>query len=322
MTEGTKLPPHIEFSVVIPIFNEDENIDELYTRLKPVMEQICRASNVSPESFEIIMVDDGSNDGSWQRICNIHQKDRRVKGISFSKNFGHHLGITAGLDYSQGKSVILLDGDLQDPPEEIPKLIQKYQEGYDLVYGIRQEKSDTFLRKISSFLFWWILRKFSDVDIPRGQTMLRILSRRLVDSLRTMKERSRFIHGMMAWAGFRVATVQVHHNPRIKGTSKYNIPKMFKLAFHAVTSFSIVPLRIATYLGFISSLTSFVIGMIFVYRKVFLGIPVLGYASIIVSIFFVGGIQLLVLGIFGEYLGRTYQEIQKRPLYIIKESLL
>ena len=316
MTDSTP-----EFSVVIPICNEQENIPELCRRLTGVMESLCASLNLPDDCYEIILVDDGSRDASWERIKTFHDSDRRVKGISFSRNFGHHIALTAGIDSARGNSVILMDGDLQDPPEEIPVLFGKFREGYDIVYGIRQRREDPLLKKMTSSVFWWILRRFSGVDIPQGQTMLRILSRRLIESMKGMRERARFIHGMMAWAGFRTATVTVRHDPRTKGKSKYNIPKMFRLAFHAVTSFSTVPLRLATYLGFLSALASFLIGMYFVYKRIFFGIPVLGYASIIVSIFFVGGIQLLVLGIFGEYLGRTYQEVQARPLYLIQESL-
>lgn len=302
-----------EFSIVIPIFNEEENISELYRRLSAVMEKLG--------TYEIIMVDDGSKDRSWNLIKELHAKDSRVKGVSFSRNFGHHLAITAGLDHAKGKAIILMDGDLQDQPEEIPKLFEKSKEGYDLVYGIRKERYDPLLKKITSFIFWWILRKFSGVDMPRGQTMLRILSRRVVDVLRDMREYARFIHGMMAWTGFDITTIEVEHSPRTKGKSKYNITQLFKLAFHAVTSFSTVPLRLAIYTGIFSSFISLLVGLYFIYRKIFYNIPVLGYASIIVSIFFVGGIQLLVLGIFGEYLGRTYQEVQRRPLYVMKEIL-
>lgn len=310
-----------EFSVVIPIYNEEENIPELYRRLTSVMEALCIGMNKTENCYEIIMVDDGSKDSSWHIIDEIHSGDRRVKGISFSRNFGHHIAITAGLDCAKGRAVILLDGDLQDPPEEIPRLFEKFRGGYDLVYGIRQERKDPAFKRLTSYLFWWILRIFSGVDIPQGQTMLRILSGRLVGVLKEMREQARFVHGMMAWAGFKTTTLEVKHSPRIKGKSKYNVHKMFKLAFHAVTSFSTVPLRLATYMGFTSSLISFIVGMYFLYKKIAYGIPVLGYASIIISIFFVGGIQLLVLGIFGEYLGRTYQEIQRRPLYIVKDSL-
>lgn len=311
-----------EFSVVIPVCDEQENIPELHSRLKDVMETLCHKENLSGDCYEIIMVDDGSSDNSWPIIKGIHERDKRLKGISFSRNFGHHIAITAGLDCARGRAVILMDADLQDPPEEIPKLFEKFKEGYDVVYGIRRQRKDTFFKRISSSLFWWILRRFSGVDIPCGQTMLRILSRRLVDALKDMRERARFIHGMMAWSGFNAQTVEVEHNPRMKGKSKYNMTRMFRLAFHAVTSFSTVPLRFATYMGLASSVISFLIGAYFLYKKIFWGIPVLGFAAIIVSIFFVGGIQLLVLGIFGEYIGRTYQEVQRRPLYLVKESFL
>jgi len=310
-----------KISIVIPIYNEEENIHELHKRLTAVLEKISSNEGIHIDSYEIIMVDDGSTDNSWSIIKTIHEKDTRAKGISFSKNFGHHISITAGLDYASGDAVVLMDGDLQDPPEEIPKLFEKLKQGYDLVYGIRQQRRDPVLKKVSSYLFWWLLRRFSGVDIPQGQTMLRIMSRRLVDTIKEMREHARFVHGMMAWAGFKSITVEVKHAERLKGKSKYNIPKMFKLAFHAVTSFSTVPLRLATYTGLVSSFISIIAGIYFIYLKIFHNIPVLGYASIMVSIFFVGGIQLLVLGIFGEYLGRTYQEVQRRPLYILKESL-
>ncbi|MEK6692721.1 MAG: glycosyltransferase family 2 protein [Nitrospirota bacterium] len=303
----------IIFSVVIPVYNEEENIAELYRRLAAVMEKLG--------SYEIIFVDDGSKDRSWELIKEFHKKDPRIRGISFSRNFGHHIAITAGLDHAKGEAVILMDGDLQDPPEEIPRLYEKFTEGYDIVYGIRKERKDKITKKITSFIFWYILRRFSGVDMPRSQTMLRILSRRMVNVLKDMREYARFIHGMMAWAGFDVASVEVEHSQRLKGKSKYNIPRMFKLAFHGVTSFSTVPLKLAIYIGLISSFISLIVGLYFIYRKLFYNIPVLGYASIIVSLFFIGGIQLLMLGIFGEYLGRTYQEVQRRPLYILKEYI-
>lgn len=312
----------MKISVIIPIYNEEENILELHKRLTAVLENLSNHKSVPLDSYEIIMIDDGSTDNSWEIIKTIHQNDPRLKGISFSRNFGHHISITAGMDSASGDAVVLMDGDLQDSPEEIPKLVEKLNEGYDLVYGIRQQRQDPLFKKISSYIFWWMLRRFSGVDMPQGQTMLRIMSRRLVDAVNNMKEYSRFIHGMMAWAGFKTITVPVKHSERLKGKSKYNITKMFSLAFHAITSFSTVPLRIATYAGFASAFVSLIAGSYFIYLKIFHNIPVLGYASIIVSIFFVGGIQLLMLGIFGEYVGRTYQEVQRRPVYIIDKKLM
>jgi len=309
-------------SVVIPIYNEEENIPELHTRLSPVLEKLCTDSGQPRDCYEIILVDDGSRDRSWNLIRELHERDKRVKGVTFSRNFGHHIALTAGLDHALGSVIVLMDGDLQDPPEEIPRMYELFRTGYDLVYGIRQARNDSLFKKLTSNIFWWILRRFSGVAIPEGQTMLRIMSRRLVDALKQMRERARFVHGMMAWVGFNVATVEIKHASRTKGKSKYNVPRMFALAFHAITSFSTVPLRLATYAGLLCSCVSMFIGFYFIYQKIFHDIPVLGYASIIVSIFFVGGVQLLILGLFGEYLGRTYQEAQKRPLYITKETLL
>lgn len=314
------MPGH-ELTVAVPIYNEEETLPELYRRITEVMENLCLKYGFPQDSYEILMIDDGSADRSWKIISELHSKDKRIKGISFSRNFGQHIALTAGLDAAKGNAVILMDGDLQDPPEEIPRLYEKLKQGYDLVYGIREQRKDPFLKRISSYLFWWILIKFSGVPIPPGQTMLRILSRRLVNAIKEMREHARFIHGMMAWAGFNVSTLEVAHSKRIKGVSKYSLPKLFKLAFHAITSFSTIPLRLATYVGLLSSIASLIIGIYFLVQKIFYGIPVLGYASIIVSIFFVGGIQLLVLGIFGEYLGRVYEEVQRRPLYIIKEYI-
>jgi len=301
------------FSVVIPVYDEEENISELYRRLTAVMEKLG--------TFELIMVDDGSKDRSWNLIKELHAKDSRVKGVSFSRNFGHHIAITAGIDYASGDAVILMDGDLQDPPEEIPKLWKKFSEGYELVYGIRKQKKDSVPKRLTSLAFWWFINRLSGINIPENQTLLRIFDRKIMDVLKNMRERARFIHGMIAWTGFRTAIQEVEHAPRKRGVSKYNVIKLFRLAFNAITSFSTLPLRLATYLGVLSAGIGLFYGLYFIYKKIFLGIPVLGYASIIVAVLFVGGIQLLILGIIGEYLGRVYQEVQARPIYILKEHL-
>jgi len=311
----------LQFSVVIPVFNEEENILELYSRLSGVLEKLCLDAGRPSDSYELIMVDDGSRDGSWRLIKELHEKDPRVKGVSFSRNFGHHIAITAGIDQAEGAAVILMDGDLQDPPEEIPKLWEKFREGNELVYGIRKEKKDSFMKRLNSRLFWWFINRLSGIDIPRNQTLLRIIDRKIVDVLKNMGERARFVHGMMAWTGFRISLMEVEHAPRFRGTSKYNFIKLIRLAFNAITSFSTVPLRLSTYLGILSAGVGMLYGFYFIYKKVFLGIPVLGYASIIVAVLFVGGVQLLIMGIMGEYLGRVYQEVQKRPLYILKDRV-
>jgi glycosyltransferase involved in cell wall biosynthesis len=214
-----------------------------------------------------------------------------------------------------------MDGDLQDPPEEIPKLYEKFKEGSEVVYGVRKGKKDSFFKQITSFIFWWFINNLSGMDIPRNQTLLRIFDRKILEVLKGMKERARFIHGMIAWAGFRTAFQEVEHAPRERGASKYNVIKLFSLAFNAITSFSTFPLRLATYLGILGAGVGLFFGLYLIYKKIFLGIPVLGYASIIVAVLFMGGVQLLILGIVGEYLGRVYQEVQARPIYILKEHL-
>lgn len=313
------MPADPRFSVVIPIFNEEENIPELYRRLTAVMERLCRDEALPNNAYEIIMVDDGSRDGSWRLIKELNEKDGRVTGISFSRNFGHHIAITAGIDAAGGDAVVLMDGDLQDPPEETLKLYKGYREGYDLVYGIRKTKKDVILKRFTSYLFWWVINRLSGMELPRNQTLLRIMDRKVIDALKGMREKARFVHGMMAWTGFRVCTIEVNHSPRLRGESKYDIFKLFKLAFNAITSFSTFPLRLATYVGLTSSAIGMVYGLYFLHKKIFLDIPVPGYASTIIAIFFMGGVQLLILGVMGEYIGRVYQEVQQRPLYIIRD---
>jgi len=303
-----------DFSVIVPIYNEEENISELCKRLAGVLEKLG--------TYEIIFVDDGSTDKSWNLIGELRKKYSNIKGISFSRNFGHHIAVTAGLDYVQGKTVILMDGDLQDPPEEIPKLFKKFSEGYNLVYGIRKGKKDSLVKRFMSYIFWGLINNLSGISIPRNQTLLRIFDRKVLDALKTMRERARFIHGMIAWVGFKTALQEIEHASRMQGVTKYNTARLFRLAFNAITSFSTFPLRLATYLGMLSAGVGLFYGFYVLYKKIFLGIPVLGYASIIVAVLFIGGVQLLILGIIGEYLGRVYQEVQARPIYVVREYIL
>ena len=308
-------------SIVVPIYNEEENISELYRRLTAVMEKLCSNEGHSIDSYEIIMVDDGSIDHSWQLIKELHEKDPRVKGISFSRNFGHHVAITAGLDHVEGEAVVLMDGDLQDPPEEIPKLYYKFKEGYDLVYAIRTRRDDSIFKKITSWIFLRMLKKISNVDINLQSGIFRVMSKRCADNMRSLREKSRFIIGLMSWVGFPQSGVEIERHKRYAGRTKYTLFKLFRLAWHGVTSFSYIPLQLATYLGFGVAAISFLVGIYILYRKLFLGIPLLGYASIIVSLFFLGGVILFVLGVIGEYIGRIYTEVQNRPLYIKKEEI-
>lgn len=304
-----------QISVVIPIYNEEENLPELHRRLKNVLE------NELGVSYEIVFVDDGSYDNSWSIIENLYARNRNVKGINFSRNFGHHIAITAGLDYLQGDTVVLMDGDLQDPPEEIPRLYEKFEEGYDIVYAIRKTRDDPLLKKIASKFFYRVFKILARVEVNLNVGIFRMMSRQAADGLKSCREKSRLTTALMTWTGFSRIGVETKRSARYAGKTKYSLFKSVALAIDGITSFSYFPLRIATYIGFLSSLISSAIGIYMLMKKILYGFPILGYASIIVSILFIGGIQLLIIGIIGEYIGRILTEVQKRPLYLIKEKI-
>lgn len=310
------------FSVVIPLYNEEENIPELYRRLTGVLEKLCNDEGHPAGDYEIILVDDGSTDLSWQLIKELHEKDSRITGLSFSRNFGHYNAITAGIDYSNGNATIIMDGDLQDPPEEIPKLYEKLKEGYDLAYGLREKREDNLYRKFVSYLFWIIFKFVVGFKIPENQTMLRIMNKKYADNFKTFNERNRFLAGLFVWTGFKQAAVKIKHSHRYAGKSKYNLWKMIKLTFNAFTSFSNLPLQLAGLMGLFISFLSFLYGAWLITNKIFFNIDVAGYASIMVTMLFLGGVQLSVLGLMGEYIGRVFTEVQKRPMYILKENLI
>jgi glycosyltransferase involved in cell wall biosynthesis len=308
-------------SVVIPVLNEAGNIPELGQILVRVLTDLCQRKGLPDDAFEIIFVDDGSGDASWSLIETHHRADRRVGGLRLSRSFGHHQAVTAGLHRAAGDAVVVMDGDLQDPPEEIPALYERYDEGFDLIYAVRRTRHDTWLKRVNSFLFWRAMNAVSGLPLPPNQMMLRILSRRLVNAVNTMPESQRFVHGMMAWAGFRVTSVEVNHGERRAGRTKYSFTRQLKLAVYALTSFSTTPLRIASVLGIVTSAASCAVGVGMIAAKFAYGYPVAGWASIMTSMFFLAGLQLFVLGIMGEYIGKTYKEVQHRPLYFIRETL-
>lgn len=310
----------IALSVVVPVLNEAGNIPELSRLLVRVLEDLCLREGESTDSFEVVFVDDGSADDTWALIDARHREDPRIGGIKLSRRFGHHLAVTAGLDRARGAAVVVMDGDLQDPPEEIVKLYTRYKEGFDLVYGIRQQRHDPLLKRINSQLFWRTMNRVSGLRMPPNQMMLRMMSRKFVDAIGQMRESARFVHGMMAWAGFRVTSVEVSHRERRAGSTKYNVMRQLSLALYALTSFSTTPLRVASVLGLLTAGVSFAVGVALVAAKFVYGYSVEGWASIITSMFFLSGLQMLVLGIMGEYIGKTYQEVQRRPLYFISEA--
>ncbi|MCK4325579.1 glycosyltransferase family 2 protein [bacterium] len=301
-------------SVIVPVFNEEEVISELYERLSVVMESL-------DESYEIVFVDDGSRDRSFEILQDIHQKDRRVRVVKFSRNFGHHIAVTAGLDYAKGAVVILMDGDLQDPPEEIPKLWGKFKEGYDIVYAIRKASQVPFLKRLFSKWFYALFGIIGNVEIPKQSGIFRIITRRVVGHIKACRERSRFVLALISWVGFSSIGVETERKERHAGKPKYNLLKSTKLAVNAIISSSNFPLHIAAYTGFLIATISFFIGLYILVKKVFWGMALPGYASIIVSIFFLGGIQLILMGVVGEYIGKIYTEVRNRPLYIVEQHL-
>jgi polyisoprenyl-phosphate glycosyltransferase len=305
---------NLKFSVVIPVFNEESNLPLLYSRLSAVMKSL-------DDSYEIIFVDDGSRDTSFEIIKRLHEKDHRVKGIRFTRNFGQHIAITAGLDNARGASVVLMDADLQDQPEEIPKLVNKMQEGYDIVYGHRSARKDGFFKKITSNVYLFLLSKLTNETVNPELSPFRIMSRQVVDYFNQFRERSRFYGGMVAWLGFPYAIIPVEHGERYSGKTKYNLSGMLKMGIEGVVSFSDIPLRLIGRLGMIVSALSFLFGLYYLLVWIFRGIPTPGYTSMIVAVFFMGGVQLIVLGIISRYIGSVHIEMKKRPIYVVKDKL-
>jgi dolichol-phosphate mannosyltransferase len=305
---------HITSSIIAPIFNEIESIPELYRRVCATMEKVG-------DPWELILVDDGCTDGSTEKILELAEKDERVRPVIFARNFGHQIAVTAGWDYARGDAVIIIDADLQDPPEVIPDLIAKWKEGYEVVYAVRSEREgETWFKKITAAMFYRIIYRITDVKIPLDTGDFRLLDRKVVNVLKTMRERHRFPRGMAAWVGFKQVGVEYKRAVRFAGQTKYPFKKMLKLALNAITGFSYFPLQLASYFGFISAgLSIIAIPVVVILRLT--GLQVFaGQASTLIAVLFLGGVQLISLGILGEYIGRLYDEAKGRPLYIVRDA--
>jgi dolichol-phosphate mannosyltransferase len=298
-------------SVVIPVYRAEHSLDELYGRLKVALESI------SPE-FEIVLVEDCSGDNSWNVIERLATVDPRVRGIQFSRNFGQHYGITAGLDHCRGDWVVVMDCDLQDRPEEIPRLYAKVMEGYEIVRARRSERQDPPLKRMTSWLFYRVFSYLADIEYDGASGNFCIMSRKVVANLRRMREQLRFFGGLLQWMGFPTATIEVQHAERHEGTSTYTFGKLWKLAAETIIAHSDKPLRMAVRIGFLMAFFSFCYGAYILGRALLYESPVPGWNSLIVSIYFIGGIIISILGIIGIYLGKTFDESKKRPLYIIQ----
>ena len=302
-------------SIIIPVFNEEKNIAEMYRRLNDVKKQLDMP-------VEIIFVNDGSKDASEEKVLQIREKDSTIKLLSFSRNFGHQIAVSAGLDHVSGEATVIIDADLQDPPEVILNLVEKWKEGYEVVYAQRIKRDgETFFKKYTAWLFYRVINKIAGINIPVDTGDFRLIDKKVVENLRKIHERNRFLRGLVTWVGFKQIAVPYERNARFAGTTKYPLKKMVRFAFDAITSFSHSPLQIATYLGFFISSFAFLASIYFLYLRFFTSISTPGFTTLILAILFLGGIQLITLGIIGEYIGRIYDETKARPLYVISEKI-
>ena len=306
------MQPH--YSIVLPIYNEESNLPELYKRLNLVSKSL-------DGEVEFIFVNDGSRDHSLVLLQELQQQDGRVCYLSFARNFGHQIAVTAGLNFVRGKAVIVMDGDLQDPPELIPQMLDMWQEGYQVIYAQRSKrKQEGWGKRLPAYVFYRLLKRLADVDIPTDTGDFCLMDRQVVDLLNKMPERNRYIRGLRSWVGFRQTAIRFERDPRFSGEVKYTFAKSFAFAMNGLVSFSVVPLRLSTYMGLLAAGISIIMaGMVLYWRIIAPSSPLTGFATIAIAVFFLGAVQLVSIGILGEYIGRIYEEVKGRPLYILSE---
>jgi len=304
-------------SIVAPIFNESGNIHELYRRTKAVMDSIGA-------TWEMILVNDGSTDDSQLHMEEVYELDKKhIRVVTFARNFGHQMAVTAGMDYASGQAIVLIDADLQDPPELIPQMLDKWREGYEVVYAVRaRREGESWFKLATASLFYRILYRITDVRIPLDTGDFRLMDRRVVEAVQSMHEQHRFLRGMVSWVGFRQVGVEYERSKRFSGATQYPLRKMLRFAWDGITGFSYFPLQLATYLGFaVAGLSAIAIAVVIYLRAFTDQEPLEGQATTLVMVLFLGGVQLISLGIIGEYLGRIYNEVKGRPLYIVRDVL-
>ncbi|VEP15130.1 putative enzyme [Hyella patelloides LEGE 07179] len=304
----------VELSVVIPLYNEEDNLDCLFTRL-------IGALDCLNTTYEIVCINDGSTDNTPKHLIDFHDRNPAIKVLNLSRNFGKEIALTAGIDHAIGAAVIPIDADLQDPPELIEQLVAKWREGYDVVYATRRSRQgETWLKKFTANVFYSTIGKMSQVPIPSHTGDFRLLDRRVVEAIRKMPERTRFMKGLFAWVGYKQTSVMFDRKPRHRGNTTWSYWKLWNFALDGIISFSFLPLKVWSYVGASISFVSILYASFLVIRTLIFGVDVPGYASLMVAILFLGGIQLITLGILGEYLGRVYEEVKGRPLYFVRES--
>lgn len=303
-------PPTL--SVIVPAYNEAEVLDELHRRLAAVIDGLGVTA-------EVIYVNDGSRDATLDILYRLRTADPRVAVLNLSRNFGKEIAMTAGLDHSRGEATVIIDADLQDPPELIPELMARWGQGYDVVYATRLSRDgESFLKKLSARYFYRVVGGMSPIEIPKDTGDFRLLSRRAVDALCRLREQHRFMKGLFAWIGYRQTAVTYHRDRRSAGATKWNYHKLWGFAIEGITSFSTAPLKVASYVGLVTAMTAFIYASWIIYKTLRYGDPVAGYPSLMVAVLFLGGVQLAAIGVLGEYLGRMFNETKGRPLYLVE----
>ncbi|MBW4664569.1 MAG: glycosyltransferase family 2 protein [Chroococcus sp. CMT-3BRIN-NPC107] len=304
----------LKYSFIIPIYNEEETITEMYRRMSGVMDRM-------DGDVELILINDGSRDRSIQLLRDLHNKDSRVCYLSFARNFGHQIAVTAGLNFARGQVVVILDADLQDPPELIPDMVEKWRQGYQVVYAQRtQRRQESWFKRFTAYTFYRLLKKLADVEIPTDTGDFCLLDRKVVDVLNAMPERNRYIRGLRSWVGFRQTAIRFEREARFAGEVKYTFRKSLALAINGLVSFSTVPLRISTYVGLLAAIASILMALLVLYWRIFVpNSPLTGFTIVLMATFFLGAVQLVSIGILGEYIGRIYEEVKGRPLYTLAE---
>jgi dolichol-phosphate mannosyltransferase len=304
----------IKYSIVVPVYNEEEVIHETYRRLTEVMRS-------TKEAYELLFVNDGSRDRTAEIIKAYSEQDSAVVLLDFARNFGHQIAITAGMDHARGEAVVVIDADLQDPPELILEMIEKWKQGFDVVYAKRtKRKGETYFKKQTAAMFYRFLRAMTDIDIPLDTGDFRLLDRKVCNQMNSIQEKNRFVRGLVSWVGFKQIAVEYERDERLAGESKYPLKKMLKLSMDGITSFSYKPLKLASYAGVTLSGIGFIYLLVVLYLKLFTDSTITGWSSLIVIQLFFSGIILIILGMIGEYIGRIYDETKNRPLYIVREK--
>ena len=304
----------VELSIVVPLYNEEANIDYLIKRLLSVLNKLNT-------TYEIVCVNDGSRDNTLKLLVDYYKRNSAIKVVNLSRNFGKEIALTAGIDFANGSAIIPIDADLQDPPELIEQLVDKWREGYDVVYATRRSRlGESWLKRFTANSFYRTIAKMSPVPIPANTGDFRLLDRRVVEAIKQMPERTRFMKGLFAWVGYKQTSILFDREPRFGGKTTWNYWKLWNFALDGITSFSLFPLKIWSYLGLVVSFISLLYASFLIIRTLIFGVDVPGYASLMVAVLFFGGIQLITLGIIGEYLGRVYEEVKRRPIYFVRDS--